>query len=59
MRQGKLVDEGSPQEIRTKYNNNSLEECFLAACCNQERNNVSYISIIKLKIISHISAIVI
>lgn len=40
MRNGILVEEGSPQEILTKYRTNSLENCFLIACCNQETNKV-------------------
>lgn len=43
MRNGMLVEENSPQQILTKYNTNSLEECFLTACCNQETNKVFYI----------------
>lgn len=40
MRNGILVEEGPPEQIRNKYNADTLEECFLLACCNQETNNV-------------------
>lgn len=40
MRNGELVEEGTPQQILTKYNKETLEECFLTACFNQDTNNV-------------------
>lgn len=35
MRNGLLVEEGSPQEILTKYSTATLEAAFLTLCCNQ------------------------
>lgn len=46
MRNGILVEEGSPQQILTKYSTDSLENCFLKSCCNQDTNKV-YIRFIK------------
>lgn len=40
MRNGILVEEGPPQQILAKYNTDTLEECFLIACCKQDTNNV-------------------
>jgi len=40
MRHGILVEEGSPQDILTKYGTDSLEESFLILCCAQETNEV-------------------
>lgn len=44
MRNGILLEEGSPEDILLKYNSESLESAFLTICCNeleQEDNNVS------------------
>lgn len=40
MRNGKLIEEGSPQNILCKYNTNSLESAFLRLCYNREINQV-------------------
>lgn len=36
MRNGLLVEEGSPREILNKYSADTLEAAFLTLCCNQE-----------------------
>ncbi|VVC25930.1 Hypothetical protein CINCED_3A000710 [Cinara cedri] len=41
IRNGILVEEGSPQNIITKYRRNTLEEAFLSLCCSQETNEIS------------------
>lgn len=48
MRNGILIEEGSIEQLHTKYNTNMLEECFLRACCNQGTNNVIILPFIKL-----------
>uniref|UniRef100_A0A2H8TY93 ABC transporter G family member 23 n=1 Tax=Melanaphis sacchari TaxID=742174 RepID=A0A2H8TY93_9HEMI len=40
MRNGVLVDEGSPQEIMFKYTAESLESAFLILCSDQDSNEV-------------------
>lgn len=40
MRNGKIVKEGSPQDILTDYNTETLESAFLIICCNQDTNEV-------------------
>lgn len=40
MRNGKLIEEGPPQQILAKYNTDTLEECFLIACCKQDTSIV-------------------
>jgi len=54
MRNGVLVDEGSPQEIMFKYEADSLESAFLKLCSYQDSNeapkvfdiNINYFFII-------------
>lgn len=48
MRNGLIVEEESPQQMLTKYETQSLEECFLKACCNQQTNEVYIMSFIIL-----------
>lgn len=36
MRNGLLVEEGSPREILSKYSTATLEAAFLALCCDQK-----------------------
>lgn len=36
MRNGLLIEEGSLQEILTKYSTVTLEAAFLTSCCNQK-----------------------
>lgn len=38
MRNGMLIEEGSPQYILNKYETDSLESAFLTLCCKRERN---------------------
>lgn len=40
MREGILVEEGSPQDILRKYDTHLLEDCFLQACYNQNIHEV-------------------
>ncbi|VVC27530.1 Hypothetical protein CINCED_3A011626, partial [Cinara cedri] len=40
MRNGVLVEEGSPQFILAKYNTDTLESAFLKLCCNQNENHI-------------------
>lgn len=40
MRNGVLVEEGSPQDILIKYNKDSLESAFLTLCYNQDTEKV-------------------
>lgn len=40
MRNGKLIEEGSPANIITKYCTNTLEEAFLTLCSRQQANQV-------------------
>lgn len=40
MRNGVLVEEGSPQYILSKYDTESLESAFLTLCSDQETNKV-------------------
>lgn len=40
MRNGEIVKEGSPQDIMSDYNTDSLESAFLVICCNQGTNEV-------------------
>lgn len=42
MRNGKIVEEGSPRDILHKYNTNTLESVFLKICYNQINNQVNY-----------------
>lgn len=44
MRNGKLIEEGSPQEILSKYNVNTLETAFLTLCHSREINQVLYLT---------------
>lgn len=54
MRNGVLVEEGSPQEIIFKYEADSLESAFLTLCSHQDSNlapevfdiNINYFFII-------------
>lgn len=48
MRNGVLVEEGSPRYILSKYGTESLESAFLTICSDQEINKV------KTKISSHL-----
>lgn len=43
MRSGKLIEEGSPQDILHKYNTDTLESAFLTLCRSEEIIQVSYI----------------
>ncbi|VVC27807.1 ABC transporter-like,P-loop containing nucleoside triphosphate hydrolase,AAA+ ATPase domain,ABC [Cinara cedri] len=40
MRNGVIIEEGSPQHILAKYNTDSLESAFLKLCYNQNKNQV-------------------
>lgn len=40
MRNGVIAEEGSPQDIISKFNTDSLENAFLSVCYNQERQQV-------------------
>jgi len=42
MRNGVLVEEGSPQYILDKYKTDTLESAFLTLCCKRDENLVSY-----------------
>lgn len=40
MRNGKIIEEGSPRNILNKHGADTLEAVFLKLCCNQEDNQV-------------------
>lgn len=40
MRNGVLIEEGTPKEILDKYGSDTLEEAFLALCRKQIKNKV-------------------
>lgn len=40
MRNGVLIEEGSPQYILSKYETESLESAFLTLCSYQDTNKV-------------------
>lgn len=42
MRNGKIIEEGSPQNILVKYGVDTLEVAFLKLCCNKEENQVIF-----------------
>lgn len=50
MRNGVLIEEGTPQDILTKYETDSLESAFLLLCYKQEHIMVwqFYLNIILL-----------
>lgn len=41
MRNGVLIEEGSPQHILDKYETDTLESAFLTLCCKRDANAVS------------------
>lgn len=43
MRNGQIIEEGSPQYILLKYDTDTLEAAFLTLCCNQENNKVFFL----------------
>lgn len=48
MRNGVLVEEGSPQEIIFKYEADSLESAFLTLCSHQDSNLATKVFDIKI-----------